>query len=146
MHKIQEMKMQNQIIDQLTTVSTKSHEIVKSLGKINSSSIRKLTDLQFDFISMSMESGIDQAKSLSNIKNVNDMFAAGSEFFGDYNEKLTGIFRQTVEIFSESRDAATNLIEKAVASQVVSSKQAPAKVAKKPAAKVATKKSAQSQG
>ena len=138
--------MQNQIIDQLTTASTKSYETIKSLGEINSSAIRKLTDLQFDFISMSMESGIEQAKLLNNMKNVKDIFAAGSEFASEYNEKLMGITRQTVEIFSESRDEAANLIEKTVASQVVSSKQAPAKVAKKPAAKVATKKSAQSQG
>ncbi len=138
--------MQNQIIDQLTTTSTKSYETIKSLGEINSSAIRKLTDLQFDFISMSMESGIEQAKLLNNMKNVKDIFAAGSEFASEYNEKLMGITRQTVEIFTESGDEAENLIEKAVASQVVSSKQAPAKVAKKPAAKVATKKSAQSQG
>ncbi len=138
--------MQNQIIDQLTTASTKSYETIKSLGEINSSAIRKLTDLQFDFISMSMESGIEQAKLLNNMKNVKDIFAAGSEFASEYNEKLMGITRQTVEIFTESGDEAENLIEKAVASQVVSSKQAPAKVAKKPAAKVATKKSAQSQG
>jgi phasin family protein len=143
--------MQNQIIDQLTTASTKSYETMKSLGEINSGAIRKLTDLQFDFISMSMESGIEQAKSLSNMKNVKDIFAAGSEFFGDYNEKLMGISHQTVEIFSESRDEAANLIEKTVASQAVSSKQvsakaAPAKVAKKPAAKASAKKTAKSQG
>jgi len=138
--------MQNQIIDQLTTASTKSYETIKSLGEINSSAIRKLTDLQFDFISMSMESGIEQAKLLNNMQNVKDIFAAGSEFASEYNEKLMVITRQTVEIFSESRDEAANLIEKTVASQVVSSKQAPAKVAKKPAAKVATKKSTQSQG
>ena len=138
--------MQNQIINQFTTASTQSYETMKSLGEINSSVVRKLTDLQFDFISMSMESGIEQAKSLSNMKNVKDIFAAGSEFASEYNEKLMGITRQTVEIFSESRNEAANLIEKTVASQVVSSKQAPAQVAKKPAAKVATKKSAQSQG
>ncbi len=134
--------MQNQIIDQLTTASTKSYETIKSLGEINSSAIRKLTDLQFDFISMSMESGIEQAKLLNNMKNVKDIFAAGSEFASEYNEKLMGITRQTVEIFTESGDEAENLIEKTVASQVVSSKQATAKEAKKPAAKVATKKSA----
>ncbi len=138
--------MQNQIIDQLTTASTKSYETMKSLGEINSSAIRKLTDLQFDFISMSMESGINQAKSLSSKRNIKDIFMAGSEFANEYNEKLMGITRQAVEIFSESRDEATNLIEKTVASPVVSSKQAPAKaapakVAKKPAAKVSTKKS-----
>lgn len=139
--------MQNQIIDQLTTASTKSYETMKNLGEINSSAIRKLTDLQFDFISMSMESGIEHVKSLSNMKNVKDIFAAGSEFASDYNEKLMEITCQAVEIFSESRDEATNLIEKTVASPVVSSKQAPAKavpakVAKKPAAKVAAKISA----
>jgi phasin family protein len=133
--------MQNQIIDQLTTTSTKTYETMKSLGEINSSAIRKLTDLQFDFISISMESGIEHAKSLNNMENVKDIFAAGSEFFGDYNEKLMGISHQTVKIFTDSRDEATNLIEKTVSSQVVSSKQAPAKVAKKPAAKVSTKKS-----
>ena len=133
--------MQNQIIDQLTTASTKSYETMKSLSEINSSAIRKLTDLQFDFISMSMESGIDQAKSLSSKRNIKDIFMAGSEFANEYNEKLMGITRQAVEIFSGSRDEATNLIEKTVSSQVVSSKQAPAKVAKKPAAKVSTKKS-----
>ncbi len=128
--------MQDQIIDQLTIASTKSYETMKSLGEINSSAVRKLTDLQFDFISMSMESGIEQAKSLSNMKNVKDIFAAGSEFASEYNEKLMGITRQTVEIFSESRDEATNLIEKTVASQVVSSKQAPSK---KPVKSTATK-------
>ena len=139
--------MQNQIIDQLTTASTKSYETMKNLGDINTNAIRKLTDLQFDFISMSMESGIEQAKSLSNMKNVKDIFAAGSEFASEYSEKLMGITRQAVEIFSESRDEATNLVEKTVASQVDPSKQAPAKsapakIAKKPAAKDSAKKSA----
>ena len=126
--------MQNQIIDQLTTTSTKSYEILISLSEINSSAIQKLTDLQFDFISMSMESGIEQAKLLNNMKNVKDVFAVGSEFASEYNEKLMGITRQTVEILSESCDEATNLIEKTVVSPVVSSKQAPTKVATKKSA------------
>ncbi|MCH8261521.1 MAG: phasin family protein [Proteobacteria bacterium] len=126
--------MQNQIIDQLTTTSTKSYETLISLSEINSSAIQKLTDLQFDFISMSMESGIEQAKLLNNMKNVKDVFAVGSEFASEYNEKLMGITRQTVEILSESCDEATNLIEKTVVSPVVSSKQAPTKVATKKSA------------
>lgn len=126
--------MQNQIIDQLTTTSTKSYETLISLSEINSSAIQKLTDLQFDFISMSMESGIEQAKLLNNMKNVKDVFAVGSEFASEYNEKLMGITRQTVEILSESCNEATNLIEKTVVSPVVSSKQAPTKVATKKSA------------
>jgi len=134
--------MQNQIIDQFTTTSTKSYETMINLSEINSSAIQKLTDLQFDFISMSMEAGIDQAKSLNSMRNIKDVFAVGSEFASEYNEKLMGITHQAVEILSESCNEATNLIEKTVVSPVVSSKQAPAKVAKKPAAKLSTKKSA----
>ncbi len=134
--------MQNQIIDQFTTTSTKSYETVINLSEINSSAIQKLTDLQFDFISMSMEAGIDQAKSLNSMRNIKDVFAVGSEFVSEYNEKLMGITHLAVEILSESCNEATNLIEKTMVSPVVSSKQAPAKVAKKPAAKLSTKKSA----
>jgi len=134
--------MQNQIIDQFTTTSTKSYETMINLSEINSSAIQKLTDLQFDFISMSMEAGIDQAKSLNSMRNIKDVFAVGSEFASEYNEKLMGITHQAVEILSESCNEATNLIEKTVVSPVVSSKQAPTKVAKKPAAKLSTKKSA----
>ncbi len=132
--------MENQIIEQLTAATSKSCETMKSLGDINSSAFRKINDLQFDFISMSMESGIEQAKALSSKDSITDVFAASSEFASDYNEKLMGITRQTVEIFSDSRDEVTKLIEKAIAS-----KAAPVKKlteAKATAAKSAAKKSA----
>jgi len=131
--------MENQVIEQLTAATSKSYETMKSLGDINSTAFRKITDLQFDFISMSMESGIEQAKALSSKDSITDVFAASSEFASDYNEKLMGITRQTVEIFSESRDEVTKLIEKAFAS-----KAAPVKKpteAKATAAKSAAKKS-----
>ena len=132
--------MENQIIEQLTAATSKSCETMKSLGDINSSTFRKITDLQFDFISMSMESGIEQAKALSSKDSITDVFAASSEFASDYNEKLMGITRQTVEIFSESRDEVTKLIEKAIASKAAPVKK-PTK-AKATAAKSAAKKAA----
>jgi len=133
--------MQNQIIDQFTTTSTKSYETMINLSEINSSAIQKLTDLQFDFISMSMEAGIDQAKSLNSMRNIKDVFAVGSEFASEYNEKLMGITHQAVEILSESCNEATKLIEKTVVSPVVSSKQAPSKKPVKSAATKGTTKS-----
>ena len=132
--------MENQIIEQLTAATSKSCETMKSLGDINSSAFRKINDLQFDFISMSMESGIEQAKALSSKDSITDVFAASSEFASDYNEKLMGITRQTVEIFSESRDEVTKLIEKAIASKAAPVKK-PTK-AKATAAKSAAKKAA----
>ena len=132
--------MENQVIEQLTAATSKSCETMKSLGDINSTAFRKITDLQFDFISMSMESGIEQAKALSSKDSITDVFAASSEFASDYNEKLMGITRQTVEIFSESRDEVTKLIEKAIASKAAPVKK-PTK-AKATAAKSAAKKAA----
>ena len=50
--------MENQIIEQLTAATSKSFETMKNLGDINSSAVRKMTDLQFNFISTNMGSGM----------------------------------------------------------------------------------------
>ncbi len=132
--------MENQIIEQLTAATSKSFETMKNLGDINSSALRKITDLQFDFISMSMESGIEQAKALSSKDSITDVFAASSEFASDYNEKLMGFTSQTVEILNQSGDEVKSLFEKAIASKAAPVKK-PTK-AKATAAKSAAKKAA----
>jgi len=104
--------MENQIIDQLTAATSKSYETMKNLGDINSSALRKISDLQFDFISMNVESGIEQAKSLNNNADAKDFFASSAEFVSDYNEKMIGFTSQTVEILNQSRNEATSLFEK----------------------------------
>jgi len=134
--------MENQIIDQLTAATSKSFETMKNLGDINSSAVRKMTDLQFNFISTNMESGIEQAKSLSKKTNINDALATSTDFANDYSEKMTGFIRQAVEIFTQSSDEATNLFEKAMSTKAAPVKQ-PAKTTtvkgatKKPAKKAA---------
>jgi phasin family protein len=134
--------MENQIIEQLTAATTKSYETMKNLGDINSSALRKLTDLQFDFISMNVESGIEQVKSLNNKAEAKDIIASSAEFVSDYNEKVIDFTSKTVEILSESRDEATNLFEKVIASEAAPVKK-PAKASTaKPAAKKTAKKAA----
>ncbi len=134
--------MENQILEQLTAATSKSFETMKNLGDINSSAVRKITDLQFNFISTNMESGIEQAKSLSKKTNINDALASSTEFANDYSEKMTGFIRQAVEIFTQSSDEATNLFEKTMSTKTATVKQ-PAKTTtvkgatKKPAKKAA---------
>ena len=130
--------MENQIIEQLTAATSKSFETMKNLGDINSSAVRKMTDLQFDFISTNIESSIEQAKSLSKKTNINDTLATSTEFANDYSEKMTGFIRQAVDIFTQSRDEATNLFEKTIASKAAPAK----KPAKTTTVKGATKKPA----
>ena len=141
--------MENQIIEELTAATSKSYETMKSLGDINSSAFRKLTDLQFDFVSMNVESGIEQAKSLSNKKEPKEIITSGAEFVSDYNEKMIGFTSQTVEILTQSRDEVSSLFEKAIASMAAPTKKsakAKTKATKastaKPAAKNPVKKAA----
>ena len=136
--------MENQIIEQLTAATSKSYETMKNLGDINSSAFRKITDLQFDFISMNVESGIEQAKSLNSKTVAEEIFASTSEFVSDYNEKMIGFTNQTVEILTRSRDEVKSLFEKVIASKAAPAKK-PAKAkatATKPAAKKPAKKAA----
>jgi phasin family protein len=137
--------MENQFIEQLTTATSKSYETMKSLGDINTSAFRKITDLQFDFISTNVESGIEQAKSLNNKADAKEVFASSAEFISDYNEKMIGFTNQTVEILNQTRDEARSLFEKAIATKAAPAKK-PAKATKaakaKPAAKKSVKKAA----
>jgi phasin family protein len=129
--------MENQIIEQLTAATSKSYETMKNLGDINSSALRKITDLQFDFISMNVESGIEQAKSLNDKTDAKDLFASSAEFVSDYNEKMIGFTSQTVEILNQSRNEATSLFEKAIATKAAPAKKPAKAKAAKPAAKKA---------
>ena len=137
--------MENQFIEQLTTATSKSFETMKNLGDIQSSAFRKITDLQFDFISMNVESGIEQAKSLNDKTDAKEIFASSAEFVSDYNEKMIGFTNQTVEILNQTRDEARSLFEKAIATKAAPAKK-PAKATKaakaKPAAKKSVKKAA----
>ena len=134
--------MENQIIEQLTAATSKSYESMQSLGDINSSAFRKITDLQFDFISMNVESGIEQAKSLNNKTDAKEFFTSTTEFVSDYNEKMMGFTKQTVEILNQTRNEATSLFEKVIASKAAPAKKPAKAKAAKPAAKKAAKKAA----
>ncbi len=129
--------MQNQIIEQFTATTAKSYEAAKSLGDINTNAFRKLTDLQLDFMSMSIESSVEQATSLGSNKNMKDVFTVSSAFASDYSEKLLSYTQQVVEIFTDSRDEASSLLEKTIAE-----KPAPVKKAAKRSGKSTAKKAA----
>jgi len=136
--------MENQIIEQLTAATSKSYETMKNLGDINSSALRKIFDLQSDFISMNVESGIEQARSLNSKTDAKDIFASTSEFVSDYNEKMIGFTSQAVEILNQSGNEVKSLFEKVIASKAAPAKM-PAKAkatATKPAAKKPAKKAA----
>jgi len=136
--------MQTQFIEELTAATSKSYETMKNLGDINFSALRKITDLQFDFISMNVESGIEQVKSLNSKTDAKDILASSAEFVTDYNEKVIGYTSQTVEILTKTGGEAKTLFEKAFAHKASAKKPAKVKTTKaattKPAPRKVTKK------
>ena len=136
--------MQTQFIEELTSATSKSYETMKNLGDINFSALRKITDLQFDFISMNVESGTEQVKSLNSKTDAKDILASSAEFVTDYNEKVIGYTSQTVEILTKTGGEAKNLFEKAFAHKASAKKPAKVKTTKaattKPAPRKVTKK------
>ena len=129
--------MENQFIDQLAAVTTKSYAVMKDLGDINFNALRKVTDLQFEFIGMNMGAVFDQAELLKNKTEIKDIFASDAEFVGNYNEKVVNFTGKMVEIFTETRDETRSLFEMAMASETAPVKH-PAKASKaKPAKKAA---------
>lgn len=133
--------MQNQVIQQLTDATSKSYSVMKSLGDINSRALSKMADLQFDIISVNLETGLDQSKLLFSKNNIKDAFTDSSELASDYSEKMVGFTRQTLEIFADTRDKATNLLENIIVSESVTEKK-PAKASDATAAKSTAKKPA----
>jgi len=136
--------MQTQFIEELTAATSKSYETMKNLGDINFSALRKITDLQFDFISMNVESGTEQVKSLNSKTDAKDILASSAEFVTDYNEKVIGYTSQTVEILTKTGGEAKTLFEKAFAHKASAKKPAKVKTTKaattKPAPRKVTKK------
>ena len=136
--------MQTQFIEELTAATSKSYETMKNLGDINFSALRKITDLQFDFISMNVGSGTEQVKSLNSKTDAKDILASSAEFVTDYNEKVIGYTSQTVEILTKTGGEAKTLFEKAFAHKASAKKPAKVKTTKaattKPAPRKVTKK------
>ena len=104
--------MQNEYIEHFTNAGKTSYAAMQELGAINSKAIQKLTELQFNFVTMNIENSIEQAKGFSGTTNYKDLLSTVTDFTSDYSTKLMDMTRQTTEILSESRDEVVSLIEK----------------------------------
>ncbi|MDX1518822.1 MAG: TIGR01841 family phasin [Gammaproteobacteria bacterium] len=133
--------MQDQIIEDISAATKTSYEALQELGRINSETVSKLTQLQFNMASLGIEGSVEQARLLTSTTNYQELLTAESDFASNYSDKIMSIARQTADVLSESRDEVTAWLEKS-ASSVAKATQSPAKkpAAKKPAARKSTAK------
>jgi phasin family protein len=122
--------MQNEIMEQLTNASKNSYATLQELGEINTKALKKLADVQFSLATLGIESGVEQAKLLSNTSNYKDLLATESELANQYGNKVMELTKQATNVLTESGEEITAWFEKSV--EVFSETAKPA--AKKPAA------------
>jgi len=135
--------MQEQIIENITAATRNSYEALQELGRINSDTVAKLSQLQFSMATLGIEGSVEQAKLLTSTTNYKDLLTAESNFTSNYSEQVMGIARQTADVLTESRDEISSWIEKSADTVTSATQMAPKKkpAAKKPAArKPATRK------
>ena len=106
--------MQNEYFEQLTNTGKTSFETFQALGTINSKVMQKLAELQLNFASLNIESGIEQAKLLTSTTNYKDLLSAESDFADEYSNKALSIARQAAGILTQSRDEIIAWFEKGV--------------------------------
>lgn len=135
--------MQEQIIEDITAATKTSYEALQELGRINSETVNKLSQLQFSMASLGIEGSVEQAQLLTSTTNYQDLLTAESDFASSYSDKIMGIARQTADVLTQSRDEVTAWVEKS-ASSVAAPAEKPMKkpAARKPAARKTTAKKA----
>ncbi len=116
--KTKEHIMQNEYIEQIQKIGQTSFATLQDIATINSNALQNITELQLNFATQSIESGIEQVKAVSSMTNYKDLFKAASEFTNDYSSKLVDVTRQTTEVLSSTQNDITTAIENGIIAPV----------------------------
>jgi len=123
--------MQNEYFEQLQKVGQTSFTALQEIATINSNAFQKLTELQLNFATQSIGSGIEQVKAVSSTSNYKDLFKFASEYTSDYSSKLVDVTRQTTEVLSSTQNDVITVIEKGITAPVKAAKATTKRVSKK---------------
>jgi len=123
--------MQNEYFEQLQKVGQTSFTALQEIATINSNALQKLTELQLNFATQSIGSGIEQVKAVSSTSNYKDLFKFASEYTSDYSSKLVDVTRQTTEVLSSTQNDVITVIEKGITAPVKAAKATTKRVSKK---------------
>lgn len=106
-------------IEQFTNAGKNSYNVMQEFGVINSKAMQKLTDLQFEIASNSIESGLEQFKNLGVTTSYKDFLAKVSDYFSENSSKAIDYSKKTAAVLAESRDEVVELLEKGFDQPVV---------------------------
>ena len=106
--------MNTDYLDQLAAGGQSSLESLQDLNTINTRTLKKLTELQFQFVSMNQEFGVEQSRLITSTASYSELVAAESDLARDYTEKATTIIRQANAVLTGSRDEVISWFEKGI--------------------------------
>ncbi len=127
--------MQIELIEQFSESGNTSYAALLELGTIQSKVLQKLTELQFNLATLTVETGVEKAKLFGSTANYKDLLATESDVTSKYNSKVLDITQQTADILSESQDEIIACFEKGIEAASKTGKTVAKRAAKKEAAK-----------
>lgn len=104
--------MQNDLIQQWAELNKITTDSIKELGEINTNAMTRLTQRQMEMMNLYMEGGAKQLETLNETKDVQDIVAAQSRLFNEFNTKLTENARQTASELVDVKDKLSAWVEK----------------------------------
>lgn len=103
--------MKNDFIDDMTNTGKASYEAIQKLSAINTKALNQLASLQMSLATMGFESGVEQMKLVSSIKDYNEFISAESQFASKIQDKVMNIAQQASEVFAGSQDEVAKWVK-----------------------------------
>ena len=135
--------MTNEFITPFNESGKASFETFQQFNAINVATLQKLSALQFNLASLSVESTVEQAKLFTGASDPQALFAAESALARVYGDKVMQITSETTEVLAQSRqylaDVAKNTFAAATTAKAAEVKQPKKAVTKKTTRKTSKK-------
>jgi hypothetical protein len=96
--------MSTETIEQLGKFSRAALDSFKELTAINAKLVERLSEQQFELVSLALEAGVRGANLAIGVPSYKDYVSGQTALAGEYNEKVLSIVRKTGGIVTEARD------------------------------------------
>lgn len=106
--------MQKDILNSFNELGQTAYEAAHRMGELNLRASEKLLEQQFALTGALLETGTKTLELMSQAKTPQEVLNGQSKLAQDYGQQLMNSCRGTVDILTEARDAANELVEENV--------------------------------
>ncbi len=121
--------MQKEIYNSINELGANAFEAARQMSELNLRAGEKLLEQQFALTSALLETGSRNLEQMSQAKTPQEVLNGQAKLVQDYGQQWLNSCRGTVEILTEARDAAGELVEENVKVASEKVKQATSKAA-----------------